>query len=538
MNNHRESNKVIVIGLDGATFDLLLPWINEGILPVMANLLKQGAWGGLESTIPPLTPPAWASFITGKNPGKHGIFDFRGPVNDNLERLLISSRSIRSRKLWEIVNAHKRRVGIINIPVTYPPEEVDGFMISGMLTPNNKVCFTHPPDLKDRLIAKIGDYVIDVDSGLYDPERTSEVKRFFNDLKYAFIKRKEALFFLMEDEPWDFLAVNFIEHDRIQHLFWKYLDKRSALYYLDKAKNIRSTAIELYQMVDEMIGTIIGKMDKKTSLFIMSDHGFGPHHYSLNINGWLANLGLLHTKNEGSKMRQWVKALMPVGIRRRLRKMVIKRVPIGERKEGEDIDFRSSKAYFGGASVQGIYLRVEGDEYLKIRELIKDGLLKFKDPHTGEKLVDQVFFKEEVYWGSNLSSAPDILFIAKGYSIPGSSSTYRENLISSRENSPLGFHHRNGILIASGKNFKKGYRLEEAAIIDLAPTILYRMEIPVPSDMDGKVLKEIFDDDYIHDHPVAYSQASNEIDQGAEKVYSQDEQLAVEKRLRGLGYID
>ena len=157
MNSIAASEKVILIGLDGATFDLLLPWINEGILPVMANLLKQGAWGGLESTIPPLTPPAWASFITGKNPGKHGVFDFRGPVNDALESPLISSRSIRSRKLWEIINAQKKRVGIINIPVTYPPEEVDGFMISGMLTPNNKVCFTHPPDLKDRLIAKIGD---------------------------------------------------------------------------------------------------------------------------------------------------------------------------------------------------------------------------------------------------------------------------------------------------------------------------------------------------------------------------------------------
>jgi predicted AlkP superfamily phosphohydrolase/phosphomutase len=429
-------------------------------------------------------------------------------------------------------------VGIINIPITYPPDKVDGFMISGMLTPNNQVNFTYPPDLKERLFSKIGDYVIDVDAGLYDHENTSEVERFFNDLRYAFIKRKEAFFSLMEDQPWDFLAANFIVHDRIQHLFWKYLDKRSQLYNLDKAKHIRNIAIELYQMVDDMIASMREKMDKKTSLFIMSDHGFGPYDLSLSINGWLANVGLLHLKRRDSKLRAWIKAVMPIGIRRSLRKMVTKRVPINERQEGEDVDFRNSKAYFGGGSVQGIYLRAEGKEYNKIRETIKEGLLEFKDPITGEKLMDAVFFKEEVYQGNYLSSAPDILFVAKGYSVAGSSSTDKKNLFSSLKDSPLGFHHRNGILIVLGEDFKRGYHLEKAAIIDLAPTILYAMGIPVPSDMDGRVLKEIFDEQYLHNHPIRLSQISGGVDHKEKKVYSQDEQMTIEKRLRGLGYLD
>jgi predicted AlkP superfamily phosphohydrolase/phosphomutase len=538
MNAKTVSRKVIALGLDGATFDLILPFIEEGFLPHMANLLKEGVWSELESTIPPLTPPAWVSFFTGKNPGKHGIFDFRGPVDENLERPLISSLSIRSRKLWEIINDQKKKVGIINIPITYPPDKVDGFMISGMLTPNNQVNFTYPPDLKRELLSKIGDYVIDVDAGLYDYENTREVERFFNDLRYAFIKRKEALFYLMEDQPWDFLAANFIVHDRVQHLFWKYLDKRTQLYNLDRAKQIRNVAIELYQMVDAMIASIRERMDKRTSLIIMSDHGFGPYNLSLNINGWLANLGLLNMKRGDSKLRAWIKTVIPIGIRRSLRKMAIKRLPINERQEGQDVDFRNSQAYFGGSAVQGIYLRVEGQEYNRVREAIKEGLLELNDPVTGGKLMDAVFFKEEIYQGNHLALAPDILFIAKGYSIAGSSSTDRKNLFTSLKDTPWGFHHMNGIFIALGESFKKGYRLEKSAIIDLAPTILYTMGIPVPSDMDGKVLEEIFGEQYLRNHPICFSQTGKKIDHKEKNVYSQDEQMKIEERLRGLGYLD
>jgi hypothetical protein len=128
--------------------------------------------------------------------------------------------------------------------------------------------------------------------------------------------------------------------------------------------------------------------------------------------------------------------------------------------------------------------------------------------------------------------------VAKGYSVAGTSSTDRNNLFSSLAESPLGFHHKNGILIALGENFKRGYHLEKAAIIDLAPTILYAMGIPVPSDMDGSVLKEIFEEDYLHDHPISFTHAHEEIERKGEKVYSEDEQMKIEERLRGLGYLD
>jgi predicted AlkP superfamily phosphohydrolase/phosphomutase len=532
------SEKVIVVGLDGATFDLLLPWIEEGILPAMAKIMKEGVWGTLESTIPPLTPPAWASFITGTNPGKHGIYDFWEPRGEDFQRSLVSSHSIQSTKIWKIINAHQRKVGIINIPLTYPPDEVDGFMVSGMLTPDLEHTFTYPPALKERIISEVGNYIIDVDSGLYDIEKASEVTRFFHDLKDALTWRKKIFFFLIENEAWDFLAVNFIVHDRIQHLFWKYLDKNSPLYYLDYAKHIRSMAIELYQMADEVINSILGKIDKKTTLYIISDHGFGPHYYSFNVNGWLAHLGLLKIQERASRIRAWIKPFIPTGIRKRLGKMLTRPVPLRERREGADIDYKNSKAYFSGSTSQGIYLRAQGNEYKEIRQLIKDELLKMKDPRTGEKLMDEVFFKEEIYHGKNLASAPDLLFIAKGYSVPGSSSIDREHLFTSYENSPRGFHQRNGIFMAMNENFKKGYQVKNAAIIDLAPTILYTMGIPIPSHMDGKALKEIFTETYVRNHPVFFTPGDEEVNNEANKVYSQEEQMAVEKRLKGLGYLD
>jgi predicted AlkP superfamily phosphohydrolase/phosphomutase len=291
-------------------------------------------------------------------------------------------------------------------------------------------------------------------------------------------------------------------------------------------------------MVDELIGLIMEKKGKKTRLFVMSDHGFGPYNFSLNINGWLANLGLLHVKGGENRLKTLVKAVVPMKVRKAVRKINTRRVTINERKEGEDIDYKKSKAYFGGASVQGIYLRVEGDEYVKIRNFIKEELLKFEDPLSGDKLIDKIFFKEEIYTGGNLSFAPDILFIAKGYSVPGTSSTDRKNLICSNENEPLGFHHQNGILIALCEDFKRGFRVKKSAIIDLAPTILYSMGIPVPSDMDGRVLKEIFEEHYLQDHPICFSQANEWMDNKEKEVYSHDDQIVIEKRLRELGYLD
>src|SRR4030042_6947088 len=140
-----ENARVIVMGLDGATFDLILPWVEQGYLPTFKRLMKEGAWGELESTTPPLTGPAWSSFITGKNPGRHGIYDFvkRNPQGYQWQTINATHRDGMS--LWRLLSDHGRKVVVFNVPVTYPPEAVNGVMISGDLPPRKAPDFIFPP---------------------------------------------------------------------------------------------------------------------------------------------------------------------------------------------------------------------------------------------------------------------------------------------------------------------------------------------------------------------------------------------------------
>ncbi|MDO8141482.1 MAG: alkaline phosphatase family protein, partial [Candidatus Brocadiales bacterium] len=124
--------KIVVIGIDSATFDIIEPLVNQGKLPVFTRFMKEGVWGRLQSTIPPVTPPAWTSLVTGKNPGKHGIFDFYGYTTNGYERPIINSQAIKAKTLWNILSEGGKSVGIINVPLTYPPEKVNGFLIPGM----------------------------------------------------------------------------------------------------------------------------------------------------------------------------------------------------------------------------------------------------------------------------------------------------------------------------------------------------------------------------------------------------------------------
>ena len=155
-------NRCILLGLDGATYDLLDPWMDAGLLPNLKDLLARGAKGVLRSTDPPTTPPAWTSVLTGVNPGKHGIFDFRDSFHRDPRRPLVSSRSMKAPRIWQILNAAGLRTAIMNVPITFPPEPLDGFMISGMMTPNDEADYTYPSELKARLDGMVGHYVVDV----------------------------------------------------------------------------------------------------------------------------------------------------------------------------------------------------------------------------------------------------------------------------------------------------------------------------------------------------------------------------------------
>lgn len=237
-------NKVFVLGLDGATFNLIRPWVESMELPNFARLIKQGCYGDLESVIPPLTAPAWASFITGKNPGKHGVFDFveRKPGSYDIE--WVTSRSRRGRSLWKIVSSHEGNVVVINIPNNYPLEQVSGCMVAWMDAPGDKKDYTYPPELANEIKENIGDYIITI----LDWKENEDLIKFRYNLHRMIDKRAELTYYLMEHRPWDFFTVFFTATDIVQHCFWSYMDPSIHFTAILMRKNLeialkKSTAI-------------------------------------------------------------------------------------------------------------------------------------------------------------------------------------------------------------------------------------------------------------------------------------------------------
>ncbi|MDH4208597.1 MAG: alkaline phosphatase family protein, partial [Anaerolineae bacterium] len=284
-----ERDRVLVIGIDGATFDLLRPWMDEGFLPNLAAIRDSGSHGLLRSTIPPITASAWSSFQTGKNPGKHGLFDFTQYRPGSYETSYVNASSVLAEPLWQILSRQGKRVVVINVPVTYPPQPVNGYLISGMLTPSVEVEFTYPPGLYTEMVREIADYQI------FLPARAAlqmGFRDFVDRLRYLSRKRAEAALFLMRRAEWDFFMVHFQSSDVLQHALWSHLDPAHPQYSSIPERD-RDYARSYYAELDALIGQVADQAGPDTTVIVMSDHGFGPARKRFHINQWLANEGLL-----------------------------------------------------------------------------------------------------------------------------------------------------------------------------------------------------------------------------------------------------
>jgi predicted AlkP superfamily phosphohydrolase/phosphomutase len=496
LGTKRSSKKVVVIGLDGATFDLIKPWVDEGKLPNINNLLRHGVWGSLRSVIPILSAPAWVSFMTGKNPGKHGIFDFMTySANSYLsgERpSIVSTHSFKDRTLWEVLSLYGKRVGVVNVPITYPPREVKGFLISGFMTPPSAKVFTDPEELSQ----EIPGYRIDLDfvaNWLFEDKTANQKARKSEIVQQQYDvteKRASAVLELMNRWQIDFLIVVYKGTDNMQHYFWDEKD----------------TLLEYYQRLDEIIAETWDRAGKETNIFIISDHGFGPQAAkTFCVNTWLEQQGLLRMR-EGGKNR-FFRRLFFIAVKinqifkfsRILpRKSINHVVKVSE----SQIDWANTKAYGENKGMRGININLKGrepngvvgqEEYEKVRTEIINKLKALQDPETGEKIMKEIHRKEELYTGRFMDKISDIVLLGNHKYII--SSGISDKLVKPFKSTRTGNHsngHINGILIANGPDIKEGEQIDGAELIDIAPTILHMMNIPVPEDMDGRVLKDIF----------------------------------------------
>ncbi|MDH4136439.1 MAG: alkaline phosphatase family protein [Anaerolineae bacterium] len=549
--------KVFVIGLDGATFELIKPWVAQGKLPTLEKLMREGASGTLRSVRPPITGPAWASFLTGKNPGAHGVFSWIKRKNNSYDGTPYNSSHIQAEDIGSILSRHSRKVCLVNVPCTYPPKVVNGCMLTGLGTPTQDSRFTYPDSLRQELINKFD----------YEVERTQKYQSGYEDSFRAVVeaieeKRAKAVLYLMAQYDWDFFMVVFRGTDVLSHAFWRFIDPTHPAHDPKLASKYGNVLMEHYQQMDQAVQRIWSRLDDSTTIIVMSDHGSGPLKRHVYLDNFLLELGLMKVRRAPASwlrfhLFKWgltltnVRSLL-VGLR--LENLVRRVMPMKKRLElshhvfsVSSIDWANTKAYPLGANGH-IYVNLRGrepegcvepgHEYEQVLTLIEGELLKLRDPDGGQRIVSAMWRKEDIYHGGQLANAPDLLIEWKedAYWAPGTIGRGHGIMSPIMPEMSSGGHTMDGILIAYGPHIKRGTRLANAQIIDLAPTILYLLDVPIPSDMDGHVLEDTFEDAFVQSHsPQLEEVASHWISKEYED--SLEDKKAVEERLRGLGYI-
>jgi predicted AlkP superfamily phosphohydrolase/phosphomutase len=538
--------KVFIIGIDGATFDLILPWVKDGYLPNLARIISGGVYGNLTSTLPPVTSPAWPTFMTGCNPGKHGVFDFIQPSGADFS--LVNATKIKRETLWQRLSASDYRVGVLNVPVTYPPRPINGFIVTGILSPKGaNICY--PADLINRYKAELGEYRVAPNIQY----KTGIEKDYINDIFGLIRAQGDWALRLMEGEQWDVLMVHFIALDIMMHALWRFMDKRHPRY---EPGPFEHAIRDGYTLVDEYIGRMLGTLPAETNVLVMSDHGFGPLRSIVNLNLFLMEKGFLKLRRDPwtqLKAAAFRHGLTPAGTYRWIEKAGLQNIATRVSKSTrnqvvakflsfDSVDWSQTIAYSMG-HVGQIYLNMEGREpngivsqaeYFQKRQELIEALNDLRD-ETGRPLVSKVIVREDTYHGPYAQYGPDLHLVIDDYNMIAFPLFATDGkLITSQIRGDSGSHRREGIFIAHGPSVRQGEQLEEANILDLAPTILHLLGEPVSRAMDGRVLEEIFRSPA----PVIYVD-ENVPDVSPEDVQtlSDDEEAQVEARLRSLGYL-
>lgn len=521
-SNNNKKQRVVVVGLDGATLDIMRPMFKEGRLKNFHELADRGFSGILTSTILPLSATAWNSLSTGKNPAKHGIYDFSKRVKGTYTHSPTTSLDRGSRTLWDYASAVRRKCLIVNVPLTYPPEKVNGIMVSGFPYPEARRDYAEPRSVLDEIKENLGI------TRLHKPSphflKPGDERKLVDEMFE--INKNQALvcnYLLQKYSDWELFVTVFDATDVISHFFWCYIDPNNPKYDKKKAEEFAPLFYDVYESVDRAFGEIRKNFTEDDNIFIMSDHGFGPVYYAVYMNNWLMENGYLSLKSSaGTRMR---KLLFKMGVTtdflfrsaKKLHLVGSKTYTYSKKSRSlelakkfslslEDIDWEKTRVYSYGNYGQ-FFLNVKGreplgkiergEEYDRVVSELISKVKELKDPKSGRILFDIVYKKSEIYSGPYFESAPDIIFF-------DSTMTYRahrlfefgsKNMIAP---DPIysGSHRMEGMLISAGGDIAN-LKQEQAGIslIDLAPTIMHMLDVPIPQDVDGRVLSEVFKDE-------------------------------------------
>ena len=546
------TKKCIVIGLDGATFDIINPMIQEGELPTFKKIMRDGCYGRLKSTPTPVSASAWSSFITGLNPGGHRIFGFFKPLKEDYRVTVTDSTDRKGMEIWDALKKSGKTCGAVNIPLTYPAKDINGFMISGFPAPKINEKSVKPNALLETLQKNIGD--LSIQPQVFWSKGNEE--KYLEDC-YKRWDIEEKMYHLLKKEKCDVFIFVFKVTDDILHGLWKCIDSTHP-YHDAKAGKLKDKVLDIYRRADNVLSDVIGRMDSDTILIVMSDHGFGPVHSTVYLNNWLMKMGYIKLKNDfvtrlklflhksGFNAANLFIMARKLGLMKLLIKMAFSPVKKTRKMSGKlllsfnDVDWSKTKAYCRGGYGE-IYVNMKGREPSGIveegeyEELVKELISKLRDlrdPRNNNQMFGEPVAGRDVFQGEYKNEAPDIVFTDQlEYITPvfpefASNKLVTESLLYSSGN-----HRPYGIFMAYGRDIAHG-EIKNANIIDITPTILYYTGSKIPKEMHGMILKEIFSEEILKKEEVFEEIGEKK----KESVVTKEEEEEIIKRLRSLGY--
>ena len=558
--------RVFVLGLDGATLDIIRPMVAEGKLPAFGRMMSEGAWGPLESVASQRSAAAWSSFMTGMNPGKHGIYEFYDYLPEAYNLKFINGAARDGDSLWRILSRKGRHVGVINVPMTYPAEAVNGFLIAGLDCPSVRSDgFTYPEALAAEIEQEFGAYMIE--PGLTGAVVGGKIREAVDLIQREFNQKMAVTRRLMTSRPWDFFMVVLRSLDAVQHTFWKYADPTHPDHDPSRHAECGNVIRDTYEMIDRFLGELLDELDDgKTCLLVMSDHGFGSKHpATAQINAWLASRGYLRFRRPaGESANGILRALYRkvVGLTsRRTKEWLWETFPalrdrVYSRLCFANMDWSGTRAYsdslfanvrinLRGRECEGVV--APGEEARDLTATLMRELADLRDSRSGEKIVEAVFERDALYSGPHTDKAPELLIRWRedipisGIRIEGDTAGSAAPPIPGEDHRVISGDHRlHGVFFGKGLGMAEGRELSGATITDLAPTILYPLDIPIPEDMDGRLLTDAFTDAFRRAHEPVYEGPTGDRGDAPPKDggYSREEEAAIRARLRDLGYVE
>lgn len=537
----KQRRKVLIIGLDGFTWDLGRRFMANDIMPNLAHLVQQGCHGNLKSVMPYETCPAWTAFQTGCMPGKTGVFTFFN-YNRQTKKIGLNNYSyIAVPTLWELLTRANRKIVSINMPVTSPPPEVNGIIVPGLLCPELSADTVYPSEVYEKYIASRKDYRI------VDMSPADTLEEFVQHQVTVEKARCEAALEIMKDTPWDLFSLQMQSTDHLQHVLWWALDSASP----DFCPESHGRALQLYRCCDESVGRLIKAAGEDTLVFVVSDHGFCGVKHSFLPNIWLRNKGYLNLcpekpQNQWDRMKSAFPSLKFLArsggrVMRSIKGLKKDRRLYCERDLvflDQYVDIESSSAIVFGGLGGVLYLNGDATQRKGLAQKIKAEIMVDLGPGSPVPVVAEVLTGQEQYGGElNEDQLPDlILRLCDGvYTTPfplGDEPVIANKLsrTSFYTDKQGGTHTQDGILIVQGPGVKQNQSVD-GRLIDVVPSILAYLGLPIPKHLDGKILEEIFS--YLpnikyEDYDFKYT---------GQRDYSKAEQETVEKHLADLGYL-